>query len=132
MGKETKAQSRELIGHTAGYFQESRIETKSPELQPHFLSSGPHHLLIYCYSYCSFFIVRDRVRSKMERDILAEVNHPFIVKLHYGKYKKKKSICIYSSVCGVEGIVTRYVIVSHNYPLLSTTPFLLIAGMSLV
>ncbi|XP_066104133.1 ribosomal protein S6 kinase alpha-2 isoform X4 [Saccopteryx bilineata] len=27
--------------------------------------------------------VRDRVRSKMERDILAEVNHPFIVKLHY-------------------------------------------------
>lgn len=29
--------------------------------------------------------VRDRVRSKMERDILAEVNHPFIVKLHYGE-----------------------------------------------
>ncbi|KAJ8383759.1 hypothetical protein AAFF_G00215180 [Aldrovandia affinis] len=27
--------------------------------------------------------VRDQVRSKMERDILAEVNHPFIVKLHY-------------------------------------------------
>lgn len=27
--------------------------------------------------------VRDRVRTKMERDILAEVEHPFIVKLHY-------------------------------------------------
>jgi len=27
--------------------------------------------------------VRDRVRTKMERDILAEVDHPFIVKLHY-------------------------------------------------
>ncbi|XP_029427788.1 ribosomal protein S6 kinase alpha-1 isoform X2 [Rhinatrema bivittatum] len=27
--------------------------------------------------------VRDRVRTKMERDILADVNHPFIVKLHY-------------------------------------------------
>ncbi|NXY46122.1 KS6A3 kinase, partial [Ceuthmochares aereus] len=27
--------------------------------------------------------VRDRVRTKMERDILVEVNHPFIVKLHY-------------------------------------------------
>lgn len=27
--------------------------------------------------------VRDRVRTKMERDILAEVSHPFIVKLHY-------------------------------------------------
>ncbi|XP_078403465.1 ribosomal protein S6 kinase alpha-6 isoform X2 [Cetorhinus maximus] len=26
--------------------------------------------------------VRDRVRTKMERDILVEVNHPFIVKLH--------------------------------------------------
>lgn len=29
--------------------------------------------------------MRDRVRTKMERDILVEVNHPFIVKLHYGK-----------------------------------------------
>uniref|UniRef100_A0A8C9VHC2 Ribosomal protein S6 kinase n=1 Tax=Scleropages formosus TaxID=113540 RepID=A0A8C9VHC2_SCLFO len=27
--------------------------------------------------------VRDRLRTKMERDILVEVNHPFIVKLHY-------------------------------------------------
>ena len=27
--------------------------------------------------------VRDRVRSKMERNILADVNHPFIVKLNY-------------------------------------------------
>jgi p90 ribosomal S6 kinase len=30
--------------------------------------------------------VRDRVRSKKERDILADVNHPFIVKLNYGNY----------------------------------------------
>lgn len=28
---------------------------------------------------------RDRVRTKKERDILAEVNNPFVVKLHYGK-----------------------------------------------
>ena len=27
--------------------------------------------------------VRDRIRTKMERNILAEVEHPFIVKLHY-------------------------------------------------
>ncbi|OAF67257.1 hypothetical protein A3Q56_05017 [Intoshia linei] len=27
--------------------------------------------------------VRDRVRSKMERDILADIRHPFIVRLHY-------------------------------------------------
>lgn len=54
-----------------------------------------------CANFCSiwiipnmFFIslfsfspaVRDRVRTKMERDILVEVNHPFIVKLHYGWY----------------------------------------------
>lgn len=25
------------------------------------------------------------MRTKMERDILVEVNHPFIVKLHYGE-----------------------------------------------
>ncbi|XP_061855465.1 LOW QUALITY PROTEIN: ribosomal protein S6 kinase alpha-3 [Colius striatus] len=31
--------------------------------------------------------VRDRVRTKMERDILVEVNHPFIVKLHYGDFQ---------------------------------------------
>jgi len=29
-------------------------------------------------------LVRDRERTKMERDILADVNHPFIVKLNYG------------------------------------------------
>lgn len=34
---------------------------------------------------CFVSTVRDRVRTKMERDILVEVNHPFIVKLHYGK-----------------------------------------------
>ena len=27
--------------------------------------------------------VRDRIRTKMERNILADVEHPFIVKLHY-------------------------------------------------
>ena len=27
--------------------------------------------------------VRDRIRTKMERNILADVVHPFIVKLHY-------------------------------------------------
>ncbi|TMS13244.1 Ribosomal protein S6 kinase alpha-2 [Larimichthys crocea] len=36
--------------------------------------------------------VRDRVRSKMERDILAEVNHPFIVKLHYDFGLSKEAI----------------------------------------
>jgi p90 ribosomal S6 kinase len=43
--------------------------------------------------------VRDRERTKMERNILANINHPFIVGLHYGKtisqlnqlQKKKKN-----------------------------------------
>ena len=29
-------------------------------------------------------VVRDRQRTKMERDILADLDHPFIVQLHYG------------------------------------------------
>lgn len=29
------------------------------------------------------FLVRDRVRTKMERNILVDVEHPFIVRLHY-------------------------------------------------
>ena len=35
--------------------------------------------------YFVHFSVRDRQRTKMERDILADVNHPFIVRLSYGK-----------------------------------------------
>lgn len=50
-----------------------------------------------CFSFLQLFFtpvkspalfcppVRDRVRTKMERDILADVNHPFVVKLHYGE-----------------------------------------------
>jgi p90 ribosomal S6 kinase len=34
--------------------------------------------------------VRDRERTKMERNILANINHPFIVGLHYGK-----SLCFF-------------------------------------
>lgn len=36
------------------------------------------------YIHFIYFSVRDRQRTKLERDILADVNHPFIVKLHYG------------------------------------------------
>lgn len=36
--------------------------------------------------------VRDRVRTKMERDILADVNHPFVVKLHYGESARSFSL----------------------------------------
>ena len=33
--------------------------------------------------YAFYYLVRDRVRTKMERNILADVEHPFIVRLHY-------------------------------------------------
>lgn len=38
-----------------------------------------------CLTCMPLSTVRDRVRTKMERDILADVNHPFVVKLHYGE-----------------------------------------------
>ncbi|KAK1885454.1 Ribosomal protein S6 kinase alpha-6 [Dissostichus eleginoides] len=41
--------------------------------------------------------VRDRVRTKMERDILVEVNHPFIVKLHYAFQTEGKLYLIWTS-----------------------------------
>lgn len=40
--------------------------------------------LLLLNDFVFLFAVRDRVRTKMERDILADVDHPFIVKLHYG------------------------------------------------
>lgn len=45
----------------------------------------PQGLVFSVNELCFHLSVRDRVRTKMERDILVEVNHPFIVKLHYGK-----------------------------------------------
>ena len=39
--------------------------------------------------------VRDRLRTKKERDILVDVQHPFIVKLHYGE-------CNYNLFCFIE------------------------------
>ena len=37
--------------------------------------------------------VRDRVRTKLERNILADVNHPFIVKLQYA-FQVSINLCI--------------------------------------
>ena len=34
---------------------------------------------------CVCYVVRDRVRTKKERDILVDVRHPFIVHLEYGE-----------------------------------------------
>lgn len=42
--------------------------------------------LFLCLSCSSLPTVRDRLRTKIERDILADVNHPFVVKLHYGEW----------------------------------------------
>lgn len=44
--------------------------------------------------------VRDNSRSKTERDILVEVNHPFIVKLHYAFQSEEKLYLILDFVRG--------------------------------
>lgn len=40
-------------------------------------------LLLKRSNCCNVISVRDRVRTKMERNILVDVEHPFIVRLHY-------------------------------------------------
>ena len=44
---------------------------------------GPNEILISQSFKMFYFVVRDRVRTKMERNILADVEHPFVVRLHY-------------------------------------------------
>ena len=44
--------------------------------------------------------VRDRQRTKMERDILVEVRHPFIVQMEYGMSVACRCfLCLLTSVC---------------------------------
>ncbi len=50
-----------------------------------FSSSFLSNFLCVCVLFC-VFAVRDRVRTKMERDILVDVRHPFIVHLEYGEF----------------------------------------------
>ena len=53
-----------------------------------------------------YFSVRDRVRTKMERDILAEVDHPFIVHLHYGELRHHQVLDPIAIVVGQAKTVT--------------------------
>ena len=43
--------------------------------------------------------VRDRVRTKMERDILVDVRHPFIVHLEYGELRQSGRKATMGSAC---------------------------------
>lgn len=64
----------------------AKIETKQGEVVLFWRFSESWWFMCFPLSLSlSVFSVRDRVRTKMERDILVEVNHPFIVKLHYGE-----------------------------------------------
>ncbi|XP_069841743.1 ribosomal protein S6 kinase alpha-6 isoform X3 [Dendropsophus ebraccatus] len=64
--------------------------------------------------------VRDRVRTKMERDILVEVNHPFIVKLHYAFQTEGKLYLILDFLRGGD-VFTR---LSKEFEMLTgTLPF---------
>ena len=44
--------------------------------------------------------VRDRVRTKLERDILAEIRHPFIVELYYAMQTEGKLYLVLEFVQG--------------------------------
>ena len=68
------------------------------------------------------FQVRDRVRTKLERNILADVNHPFIVKLQYAFQTEGKLYLILDFLRGgdlftrlsKEVILTEYLQNVHN------------------
>lgn len=84
---------RKLIGPDAGQLYAMKVLKKASLKGQWFVVfiSVSNTFLWWCTHLYSSFVcaccvaVRDRVRTKMERDILVEVNHPFIVKLHYGK-----------------------------------------------
>uniref|UniRef100_H9GUU8 Protein kinase domain-containing protein n=1 Tax=Anolis carolinensis TaxID=28377 RepID=H9GUU8_ANOCA len=61
--------------------------------------------------------VRDRVRTKMERDILVEVNHPFIVKLHYAFQTEGKLYLILDFLRGGDLFMRLSKEVSIYYPM---------------
>lgn len=72
---------------TVAVLEVEKICIKPPDL---FRTTGKAGAGVLCaFSvpelFLSFPTVRDRVRTKIERDILADVNHPFVVKLHYGE-----------------------------------------------
>lgn len=67
------------------------MKSKRNSAIPKFLINIKLKLLI-------FVTVRDRYRTKAERDILARFHHPFIVRLHYGK---KKGLIIVELHCGI-------------------------------
>lgn len=66
--------------------------------------------------------VRDRVRTKMERDILVEVNHPFIVKLHYAFQTEGKLYLILDFLRGGD-VFTRLSKESWPWPSTICTPW---------
>lgn len=66
-------------------------------------------LILGYYFQSVYLIVRDRERTKMERDILADVNHPFIVKLHYGEYDILNLMLVYFvSNCIIERTIVQW------------------------
>jgi len=56
-------------------------------------------LQMCCCNIAVFFAVRDRQRTKMERDILADLDHPFVVRLHYGQSLLPDGFVCYILLC---------------------------------
>ena len=73
--------------------------------------------------------VRDRVRTKMERDILVDVRHPFIVHLEYGMFNTKSKrfswpTCKYTHTMSILLAYTRTHTQSQNTMFAITLPYL--------
>ncbi|OON14806.1 hypothetical protein X801_09399 [Opisthorchis viverrini] len=64
--------------------------------------------------------LRDRVRTKVERDILAAVRHPFIVRLEYGYLFIRLVLFLYTERVRVYMVVA---VVISNKQLLKHTKF---------
>lgn len=75
-------------------------------------------IIIY---YNHFSAVRDRVRTKMERNILVDVEHPFIVRLHYAFQTEGKLYLILDFLRGGDlfSRLSKEVIVENHWIVLS-------------
>ena len=72
---------RKINGKDAGKMYAMKV-LKKASLKGTLCGNGWSLVSLVCL-HCA--IVRDRVRTKMERDILVDVRHPFIVHLEYGE-----------------------------------------------
>lgn len=75
---------RKVVGKDSGTLYAMKV-LKKATLKGNLIPLNVHICYVFNSQifYYIFYSVRDRVRTKMERNILVDVEHPFIVRLHY-------------------------------------------------